>query len=82
MGAAGNDETFGPQYGSWFDFTLRFEQSALGILPTGLLVAAAPLFFYVYKRGPAYARAGTTLWIKLVRLQPPSQLVAILILVA
>lgn len=72
MGAAGDDEAFGPQYSSWFDFTLKFEQSALGILPTGLLVAAAPLFFYICQRRPAYARAGTTLWIKLVRLQPPT----------
>ncbi|OAR02511.1 hypothetical protein LLEC1_06553 [Akanthomyces lecanii] len=63
--ATGNDEAFGPQYGSSFDFTLRFEQSALGILPTGLLVAATPLFFHVCRRRPAYARAGTTLWIKL-----------------
>ncbi len=66
MDVAGDDEAFGPQYGSWFDFTLEFEQSTLGILPTGLLIAAAPLFLYICKRRTAYARAGTTLWIKLV----------------
>lgn len=81
MGATGNDDAFGPQYGSWFDFTLQFEQSALGLLPTGLLVAAAPLFLYICTNRPAYARAGITLWLKLVCLQLPTQLVTILILV-
>lgn len=79
MGAPGNDDAFGPQYGSWFDLILQFEQSALGILPTGLLVAAAPLFLYICTHRPAYARA---LWLKLVCLRLPTQLVTILILAA
>ncbi|OAA63985.1 ABC transporter, transmembrane domain, type 1 [Cordyceps fumosorosea ARSEF 2679] len=65
MPTAGDDQAFGPQHATSFDFTLKFEQTALGILPTGLLIAAAPLFVYVCKRRPACARAGITLWIKL-----------------
>lgn len=64
------DTDFGPQYGSWQDFTLPFEQSIMGILPTGLFITAAPLYLYVCARKPIQYRPGTILWIKLVRAPP------------
>lgn len=63
---ARSDNGFGPQLGSRFDFTLRFEQSILGIAPNALFLVLAPCYIYSYMRRPACARNGIFLWAKLV----------------
>lgn len=61
-----SDTFIWPQSRPWTDFTILFEQSILGILPTGLLVAAAPLYIYVASRESVKSRSGNLLWVKLV----------------
>lgn len=49
-----------------FDFTLKFEQTILTILPSALAIAATPLFVYYYVRNPIYVRENTLQRSKLV----------------
>ncbi|OAA42906.1 ABC transporter, transmembrane domain, type 1 [Beauveria brongniartii RCEF 3172] len=65
MNTEGNDEAFGPVSASRLDFTLLFEHTVLGILPTGLLLATTPLYFYICARRPVYTRTGFILWAEL-----------------
>ncbi|KGQ08923.1 Multidrug resistance-associated protein 1 [Beauveria bassiana D1-5] len=65
MNTEGNDEAFGPVSASRLDFTLLFEHTVLGILPTGLLLATTPLYFYICTRRPLYTRTGYILWAEL-----------------
>ena len=41
--SADADNTFGPQYCNYFDFTLLFEQTIFQIAPTALLILTLPL---------------------------------------
>ncbi|EJP69038.1 ABC multidrug transporter, putative [Beauveria bassiana ARSEF 2860] len=74
MNTEGNDEAFGPVSASRLDFTLLFEHTVLGILPTGLLLATTPLYFYICARRPLYTRTGYILWAELVSFSYPSPL--------
>ena len=62
-----SDNDFGPQFKDKFDFTLGFEHSILTTLPATLLIAAAPIFFFVYRGKDAIVLPGKLLWAKLVR---------------
>ncbi|KAJ4147561.1 hypothetical protein LMH87_002073 [Akanthomyces muscarius] len=66
MATVGNDEAFGPVSATWLDFTLFFEHTILGILPTGLLLAITPLYFYMCAKRPVCNRTGFVLWAELV----------------
>lgn len=47
-----NDNLFGPSSNCFFDFTIRFKQSILSLIPSLLLlVFAPPRIFYLYKQG-------------------------------
>lgn len=66
--AGHDDNSFGPQYGHQFDFTLRFEHLIFTILPASLLIAAIPVLIYHYTRKPAVISRGWLLYAKLVSL--------------
>ena len=63
---SGNDDSFGPQFGSAFDFTLLFDHSVLTIVPTVLLITACPLYLYVRHRNPIQVDRDNLFWAKLV----------------
>lgn len=60
------DNDFGPQFNDKFDFTLDFEHTILTTVPATLLIAAAPIFFFVYRGQDAIILNGKLLWAKLV----------------
>lgn len=61
-----SDNDFGPQFKDKFDFTLDFEHTILTTVPATLLIAAAPVFFFVYRGKDAIVLPGKLLWAKLV----------------
>lgn len=63
---SGHHNTFGPQLGAQFDFTLLFEDTILTILPASLLIATCPLYILHYLKQPVYVSGGFVLWTKLV----------------
>ncbi|KAM4066385.1 ABC transporter [Hirsutella rhossiliensis] len=63
--AAMTDASFGPRLWPEFDFTLLFEQTILTILPSVLLLLAAPIHIRGVVRRPVCARPGLLLWAKL-----------------
>ena len=63
----GNDNSFGPQYGNSFDFTLLFDHSMFTIVPTALLITACPLYIYFRRRDPLQVERGRLFWAKMVR---------------
>ena len=65
--AMGSDDSFGPQLGSKFDFTLLFDHTILSILPSGLMILLAPLFIFYYRRKPEVILPSALLWFKMVR---------------
>lgn len=77
-----DDQSFGPQYGDRFDFTLRFEHIIFTILPATVLIAAYPILLYQYTRKSIVVGRGWSLYAKLVsfsaskpclQLLPPSR---------
>jgi len=64
------DDTFGPQVGTSFDFTLFFEHTILTSLPASLLLLVCPLYLTRFLRRPVCFKHGLLLWTKLVRLLP------------
>lgn len=60
------DASFGPQYGSRFDFTLKFEAAILALLPATLLVATTPVFLFLTFSKTEIVASGWLLWSKLV----------------
>lgn len=66
MGADGDDDSFGPQLGSHFDFTLLFEHAVLTILPTSLCIVASPFYIVRYAKSPVCVASSLLLWAKLV----------------
>lgn len=64
------DNDFGPQFKDKFDFTLDFEHTILTTVPATLLIAAAPIFFFVYRGKDAIILPGKLLWAKLVCFTP------------
>ncbi|EFZ03270.2 ABC transporter, transmembrane domain, type 1 [Metarhizium robertsii ARSEF 23] len=65
MGADGDDDSFGPQLGSHFDFTLLFEHAVLTILPTSLCIVASPFYIVRYAKSPVCVASSLLLWAKL-----------------
>lgn len=63
----GNDISFGPQYGSSFDFTLLFDHSMFTIVPTALLITACPLYMWFRRRDALQVERGRLFWTKMVR---------------
>lgn len=61
----GDDGSFGPQYGSMFDFTLLFNHTIFTIVPTVLLIAACPLYVCFRRRNPVEAERDALFWTKL-----------------
>lgn len=64
------DDTFGPQAGTYFDFTLYFEHSILTILPASIFLLVCPLYMFRFLRRPVSFKHGLLLWTKLVGLRP------------
>ncbi len=64
----GADDSFGPQLGDHFDFTVRFEHILMSILPSVLFILVAPVFVRRYFKWPAYTDWDALLGAKLVRL--------------
>lgn len=63
-----DDESFWPESFPIFDFTLKFEETILQILPSGSFVFfASALILYYYQRPVRIHRSGL-LWLKLVSL--------------
>ncbi|OAA39066.1 ABC transporter, transmembrane domain, type 1 [Metarhizium rileyi] len=62
---ADRDDSFGPQLGSQFDFTLLFEHGILTILPASLCIVVAPFYIFHYFRAPVCVSTGVLLWAKL-----------------
>lgn len=60
----GNDGSFGPQYGSTFDFTLLFDHTIFTIVPTVLIIAACPLYIYFRRRNPVEVERDALFWTK------------------
>lgn len=49
-----------------FDFTLKFEQITLEIVPSSVFLLSAVATYLYYRRQLVYARNGVLLWLKLV----------------
>lgn len=64
--AIGSDNSFGPQYGSTFDFTLLFNDAILTIVPTALLISACPFYIYAKRQRAVKVERGGVFWAKLV----------------
>lgn len=62
----GNDNSFGPQYGTSFDFTLLFDHSMFTIVPTALLITACPLYIWFRRRDAVQVERGRLFWSKMV----------------
>lgn len=60
------DNSFGPQYGDQFDFTLRFELIILTILPASVLLTMYPILLYHYTHKPVVVSRSWSLYVKLV----------------
>lgn len=60
------DELFGPQWLDRFDFTLKFENILMGILPHTLFTLFALVYVAAVYRKPVLARPGAVLWTKAV----------------
>lgn len=60
------DQAFGPQFRAAFDFTLEFEHLMLSIVPSTVLIASVPVFYFLYAWKTTVCRGGLLLWIKLV----------------
>lgn len=58
------DGLFGPVLAGRFDFTILFEHAMLGLVPTGIIVLATPVFINA-ARATRKARPGFQLWLKL-----------------
>ncbi|KAJ6788184.1 hypothetical protein PWT90_06047 [Aphanocladium album] len=58
------DDQFGPANTGRFDFTILFEQAMLGLVPTGIVILAMPVFLKA-TRSARQARPGALLWLKL-----------------
>ncbi len=59
------------------DFTLKFEESILQILPSGLVIAMLPVAMFHYWKQPVYVRSSPLLWVKLVSWIPSTNEMAI-----
>lgn len=62
-----DDNSFGPQYGTSFDFTLLFESIIFTIIPTVLFIGASPFHILHYHSKPPVAARNGLLWSKMVR---------------
>ena len=62
----GVNNAFGPRAGSGFDFTLKFDDAVLNILPSVLMICATPIFIVHYKKQKQVILASALLWYKLV----------------
>lgn len=63
-----DDDSFGPQYGDTFDFTLRFEHIIFTIVPASILISIYPILIYQYARKPVVVGRSWSLYAKLVSL--------------
>lgn len=70
--AKGSDNSFGPQYGSSFDFTLLFNDTVLTIVPTVLLITACPFYLYYKRQRDIQVERDGAFWGKLVCFALPS----------
>lgn len=61
-----NDNSFGPQLGSKFDFTLLFEHAILTLVPTVLLIAACPFYVCFKRNDKIQVKRGKLFWGKVV----------------
>lgn len=59
-----DDSSFGPQSGSRFDFTLKFEDTILTILPTAILLVFTPFYLRHYYKLPVISAKDPALWVK------------------
>lgn len=63
-----NDHTFGPKAEGLFDFTLKFENIFMSIVPAILVILAMPLSIAHMKEKTQIIRHSNLLWTKLVSL--------------
>mgnify|MGYP005990322769 CR=1 FL=1 len=68
---AQSDNVFGPQFKDKFDFTLAFEHAILTTVPASLLIAAVPIYFFLYRGTQDVVLPGKSLWLKLVSTLSP-----------
>lgn len=62
----GADNAFGPRTGSSFDFTLKFDDTVLNILPSVIMICATPVFIAYYRKQKQVILVSALLWCKLV----------------
>lgn len=51
----------------FFDFTLKFEEIILQLVPSSVAVLISPAFLTHYQNEPVYVRSNVLLWAKVVR---------------
>ncbi|OAA75848.1 ABC multidrug transporter [Akanthomyces lecanii RCEF 1005] len=66
MATRAEDQPFWAPIMGIFDFTLKFEESILQILPSGLVIAMLPFAIFHYWNQPVYVRSSPLLWVKLI----------------
>lgn len=54
-----------------FDFTLRFEEIILQLMPSALAIGACLIWYNHYRHEPVYVRSSPLLWAKIVRTSLP-----------
>lgn len=64
----GSDNSFGPQHGTAFDFTLLFNDVVLTIIPATFLIAVCPVALYSKRNVEPQVDPSPAFWAKLVRL--------------
>lgn len=64
--AVAADTSFGPQWMSYFDFTLTFENWFFTVLPAAILTVLSPFYFFFYRKRTNLFRYDAGFWIKLV----------------
>ncbi|KAJ6779367.1 hypothetical protein PWT90_04032 [Aphanocladium album] len=62
------DQAFWPStfVGSVFDFTLKFQDLVLGIVPGSCWMALTPIILFYYIKKPIYVRHSNILWLKMM----------------
>ena len=66
MSTLAADRNFWDPLEDIFDFSLKFEEAVLQLIPAGISLSFFPIFAYRYRHDPAYIRSSPLLWAKLV----------------
>ncbi|KAJ4151579.1 hypothetical protein LMH87_012269 [Akanthomyces muscarius] len=66
MSTLAADRNFWDPLEGIFDFSLKFEEAVLQLIPSGISLAFFPIFAYRYRHDPIYVRSSPLLWAKLL----------------